>query len=137
MKSRSRLFRIGVAAAVVGLVAVTAACGGGSDGKSTPQGPSKPAATTAASPTAAHTDHVAEIDQRDMAFTPAGVSIKVGQTVLIKNSEAAIHTGNINGKNITGNMKKGDSAAWTANAPGEYKVTCDYHPQMSATIVVS
>ncbi|MBI5946966.1 MAG: cupredoxin domain-containing protein [Chloroflexi bacterium] len=137
MPKRDRIVRIGVVAAVTGLLALAAACGGSPGAGSTPQVQSKPTGASAASATPAHTDHAAVIDQLDMAFKPARVSIKVGQTVLIKNSEAPIHTGNINGKNITGNMKKGDSTAWTATAPGEYKVTCDYHPQMSATIVVS
>ncbi len=127
------------AAALALALSIGVACGsdsGGSNPTATPQVQTKPGgATTPAA--AAHPDHAAEIDQLDMAFVPARVSIKVGQTVLIKNSETAIHTGNINGKNITGNMKKGDSTAWTAKAPGEYAVTCDYHPQMKATIVVT
>jgi len=121
-----------VVPAVAGLLAVTAACSGGATVSPTPQIQAK-----SSTPTAVHTDHAAEIDQQNMTFTPARVSIKVGQTVLIKNSETTIHTANINGKNITGNMKKGDSTAWTAKAAGEYKVSCDYHPQMSATISVS
>jgi plastocyanin len=120
------------------LLAVTAACGGGSSA-SPATGPQTQATTGSATQTAVagHSDHAAEIDQQDLTFTPARVSIKVGQAVLIKNSESAIHTANINGKNITGNMKRGDSTAWTAKAPGEYKVSCDYHPQMRATIAVS
>ena len=133
---RGGLVRIAVVPVAALLIAVAAACGGSSDAGPTPQIQSKPAITPT-STNVAHTAHAAEIDQQNMKFTPSRVSIKVGETVLIKNSETAIHTANINGKNITGNMKKGDSTAWTATAPGEYKVTCDYHPQMSATISVS
>jgi plastocyanin len=79
----------------------------------------------------------AEIDQEDLTFIPEKVTLKVGEVLLIKNSETAIHTANIDGKNITGNMKKGDEVRWKATAPGEYKVTCDYHPQMKATITVT
>src|SRR3990172_727421 len=100
-------------------------------------GDAPPTAPTKSAPAQSHTEHSAEIDQQKMAFVPARVSVKVGETVLIKNSETAIHTGNINGKNITGNMKKGDSIPWTATEPGEYAVTCEYHPQMKATIVVT
>ena len=53
-----------------------------------------------------------------------------------KNSESALHTVTINGKNESGNMRKGDLFSWTAGAAGEYKITCDYHPQMNATITV-
>lgn len=136
-----RISRIGVAAVSAALLAlaVGAACGNDT-GSSTPtdaaQSQAKPGTPTKTA-AAVHTDHAAEIDQKDMAFVPARVSVKVGETVLIKNSETAIHTGNVNGKNVTGNMKKGDSTAWTAKTPGEYAVTCDYHPQMKATIVVT
>lgn len=121
-------------------LAVGAACGSDDSGPAPttrPQAQTKTGdgAKSAAAP--AHTEHTAEIDQQNLAFVPARVSVKVGETVLIKNSETAIHTGNVNGKNITGNMKRGDSTAWTAKQPGEYTVTCDYHPQMKATIVVT
>ena len=138
MKLSRRIARIALVPAVAGLLAVTAACGGGSVASPTPRLESKPGGSASTLATAqVHTDHAAEIDQQNMTFTPARVSVKVGETVLIKNSESAIHTGNINGKNITGNMKKGDSVAWTAVALGEFKVSCDYHPQMAATITVS
>src|ERR1035437_1776617 len=131
MRLRSRPARLAVFPLVAVLLVVTAACGGNGAVSAATQTP------RSGTPTPVHTDHAAEIDQQNMTFIPARVSIKVGQTVLIKNSETTIHTANINGKNITGNMKKADSKAWTATAPGEYKVSCDYHPQMSATIVVS
>jgi len=135
----SRLRFAGVALATLAL-AVGVACGSDNEGSTptaAPQLETKPGDATRSAVPAAHTGHAAEIDQQEMMFVPARVSVKVGETVLIKNSETTIHTGNINGKNITGNMKKGDSTAWTAKAPGEYAVTCDYHPQMKATISVS
>lgn len=131
MRLRSRFARLAVFPAVAVLLVVTAACGGSGAVSAAPQTP------RSGTPTPVHTNHAAEIDQQNMTFMPPRVVIKVGETVLIKNSETTIHTANINGKNITGNMKKGDSTAWTAPAPGEYKVSCDYHPQMSAIISVS
>ena len=59
------------------------------------------------------------------------------EAVALGDSEAVIHTANVNNKNISGNMKKGDAVPWIARSPGEYKVTCDYHPLMKATIVVT
>ena len=87
------------------------------------------------SPTAAP-KAAAVIDQQNLTFIPAVVNVKVGETVLIKNSEAALHTGNINDKNVTGTMKQGAEVLWTATAPGTYEVTCDFHPNMHAKIVV-
>jgi plastocyanin len=122
------------------LVAAGTACGGSDTGAgagSTPQVQTKPGSGKNAPRAAADVNAVAEIDQKNLTFIPAQVTVKVGETVLIKNSESAIHTGNVNGKNITGNMKKGDTVPWVAKEPGEYKVTCDYHPQMKSTIVVT
>jgi plastocyanin len=130
----NRFSLAGVFAAVAlsaSLVAV--ACGGDDDSTSSVQ-VKTPAA---GSSVAAQADHAAEIDQNNLEFIPTKVTIKVGQSVLIKNSESAIHTANINGEKWSGNMKKGDSKLWTANRAGEYKVTCDYHPAMKATIVVA
>ncbi|MBE0607862.1 MAG: cupredoxin domain-containing protein [Dehalococcoidia bacterium] len=128
--------RMAAVATTILALALGVACGN-DPGDATPTSPAKIGNATKPAAAPAHTEHAAEIDQQKMTFIPARVSIKVGETVLIKNSETAIHTGNINGKNITGNMKKGDNVPWTATAPGEYAVTCEYHPQMKATIVVT
>lgn len=133
--------RIRMAAVAVTILTFAAGVACGSDPGAAPTTPPQAQTKTGAAtrPTTApvHSEHAAEIDQQNLTFVPARVSVKVGETVLIKNSETAIHTGNVNGKNVTGNMKKGDSIAWTAKTPGEYAVTCEYHPQMKATIVVT
>lgn len=108
-----------LAALVAGLAVLATACGGSDDDASTP------AAKAAA-----------VIDQQNLQFIPAVVNVKVGESVLIKNSEAALHTGNINDKNVTGTMKQGAEVLWTATAAGTYEVTCDFHPNMHAKIVV-
>jgi plastocyanin len=108
------------AVAALALLGAATACGG-SD-------------TTATTPAAK--SPAAVIDQQNMAFIPAQVTVKVGDTILIKNSEAALHTGNINDKNVTGTMKQGAEVLWTATAAGTYQVTCDFHPNMHAKIVV-
>ncbi|MBE0609795.1 MAG: cupredoxin domain-containing protein [Dehalococcoidia bacterium] len=131
MTSRTLLALV---AAILVAASVAAACG--ADDEATPGAVSRTTPLATPGLDQAHTDHEAEIDQKNMKFIPERVSVKVGETVLIKNSETAIHTGNINGKNVTGNMKKGDATTWTATEPGEYAVTCEYHPQMKATIVV-
>lgn len=77
-----------------------------------------------------------EIDQKDLKFIPNAITLKLGELLYLKNSESAIHTVNINGKNVTGDMKKDVVMAWVPPAVGTYKVTCAYHPQMKATIKV-
>lgn len=126
-----------VAVAVLALIAAVACGGGEADSSGAAKSPTRAGGAAKATPTPVHTDHAAEIDQKNMAFIPTRITVKTGETVLIKNSEAAIHTANLNGENVTGNMKNGDSTAWVAEAPGAYRVTCEYHPQMRATIIVT
>jgi plastocyanin len=102
-----------------------AACGGASDA-SNPG--SRPTEVPANAPF---------IDQDGLRFKPKELAAKTGQVVFFANSESAIHTVTINGKNESGTMKHGAVFQWTAGAAGSYQVTCDFHPQMKATITVS
>ena len=99
--------------------------------------------TATAAGSATKTDEVSEvpagapfIDQDSLKFIPASAEARAGEKVYFKNSETAIHTVTINGKNVSGNMRKDDIFVWTAGAAGTYKVTCDFHPQMKATVTV-
>lgn len=131
-----RFFAI-IAVVMLPLAVFAAACGGDDNGGETPTSAAKTAATAPASGTAGESkEFSAEIDQKDLQFVPNKVTIKAGQTVLFKSSDTALHTVDIDGKNLSGNMKKGDTFYWTAPKAGNYKVTCDYHPQMTATITV-
>jgi plastocyanin len=129
---RTALFAI---PAALLLAAVGVACGGGDDTSKTANtttagtAPGQSAVTTV--PAGAPL-----IDQENLTFKPSKLTVKVGEKVYFMNSESAIHTVNINGKNISGNMKKGSIVVWTFSQAGQYKITCDYHPQMNATITV-
>ncbi len=127
--------------ASVALLGLAAACGGG-DSKATPTSaaiPTSPASGSPAATASAGTIPAGapEIDQDGLAFKPDKLTVKAGEKVYFKNSESALHTVTINGKNESGNMKKGDVFSWTPAAAGTYKVNCDFHPQMNATITVS
>jgi plastocyanin len=128
-----RWFAAALVLAVLAVGLVASACGGGDDSGSSskPSGGATKAGANVTVPAGAP-----QIDQQDLAFKPDKITISVGQQLYFLNSETAIHTVNINGKNISGNMKKGDVVIWSTNTAGEYKVTCDYHPQMHATITV-
>jgi plastocyanin len=128
-----RFFKVGVLLIGVVIAAgAAAACGG----KSSP-GSSTGSATATAVSSVTIPDGAAVIDQQDLTFKPGTVTVKTGGQIYFKNSEATFHTVTIQGKNISGIMKKGSIVVWTAPAPGTYKVGCDYHPQMHATITVT
>jgi plastocyanin len=81
-------------------------------------------------------DGVPTIDQDDLRFKPDELTVSVGQTIRFMNSETALHTVTIDGDNVSGNMREDDVFEWTPEQAGEYEVTCDYHPQMKAKIIV-
>ena len=121
-----KLRRIGLLVASTALVAgVAVACGGDDDGSS-------PAATDTRVPEGAPF-----VDQDNLKFIPTELTVKVGDKVYFKNSETALHTVTINGVDESGNMKKDDLFIFEFPAVGEYKITCEYHPQMKATITVT
>ncbi len=128
---------VALAATSLLVVGAAVACGGDDDDTSTP---TQSAATTAgASPTAGgKTTEIPAgaptIDQDNLAFKPDKLTVKAGEKVYFKNSETALHTVTIDGKNVSGNMKKGDVVVWTPETAKTYKITCDYHPQMNGTI---
>ncbi|MBE7519898.1 MAG: cupredoxin domain-containing protein [Thermoflexaceae bacterium] len=120
-KIRATLLLVSAAALLAGLAV---ACGGDDDDDG---GDSKPVEIPAGAPM---------VDQDDLTFIPNKLTVKVGEKVYFKNSETAIHTVTINSKNVSGNMKENDVVIWIPEKSGDYKVTCDYHPQMKATITV-
>lgn len=77
------------------------------------------------------------VDQDNLKFSPAELTVKVGEKVYFKNSETALHTVDVNGESLSGNMKKNDVFVFEFPAAGAYNITCLYHPQMKARITVT
>ena len=104
------------------LILLLAGCGGGSSsGSASPVSSAIPAGAPV-------------VDQDGLTFSPNQLTVKTGETVYFQNSETSLHTVTINGTNESKNMKRNDVFARAFTAAGTYKVTCDYHPQMKATI---
>ena len=116
--------------AIFGALAMLAvACGGGDDDDDDTGG------TTPANCTPVPAES-AVVDQDGLKFKPSTLCVKTGQEVLFKNSETAIHTVDIEGKNESGTMRKGDEFRWTPPQAGAFDITCEFHPQMKAIITV-
>ncbi len=119
----------GVRSAAMGFLvaaALLAACGGG-DGDE---------ATGRATSVAGVPDGAAFIDQDSLKFQPSSLTVAATETVYFKNSETTVHTVTIEGENESGTMQHNDVFEWTPPGPGEYNITCSFHPQMKATITV-
>jgi plastocyanin len=88
----------------------------------------------------APTDKVPEgspyMDQRGLAFRPSNLTVQAGEQVYFLNNETALHNVVVDGEDISGNMRNGDVVVYVFEEAGEYAITCDYHPQMKATVIV-
>lgn len=129
---RSTTRRAGVIIiAMVALLAVltlTAACGSG-DGDNT--------TATTATPGTTGAGGGAQVVMKSMAFEPASVTIKVGESVTWTNQESATHT--VVGDNDefqSGDLANGASFSFTFDKAGTYTYHCGIHPSMKATVVV-
>jgi plastocyanin len=73
----------------------------------------------------------------DFKFTPATLTIHVGDTVTWTNNGPTDHTATAsNGSFDTGDLKKGQSASHTFTTAGTVAYICTLHPFMHGTIVV-
>ena len=91
-----------------------------------------PAASPAASPT------VAAVAIRDFAFEPALIEVATGTTVTWTNLGAAPHTATApDGAFDTGLLEAGAAASATFDTPGTHAYACQFHPEMTGTVVVA
>jgi amicyanin len=92
-------------------------------------------AGTAASPARAGAGHAIEIV--DFAFSPASLTISVGDTVTWTNADAVVHTAtSTSGAFDSGDLAQGESYSLTFTAAGTYDYLCTPHPSMTGTIVL-
>ncbi|UWQ97742.1 cupredoxin family copper-binding protein [Rhodobacteraceae bacterium S2214] len=100
------------------------------------------AATAAAVPVAAKmaqaaTNHVVTI--KNMAFSPANLTIKAGDTVTWVNEDRAAHSAWESANNAfdTGLLSTGQSAALTFGAAGSFNYRCRPHGNMRGSITIT
>jgi LPXTG-motif cell wall-anchored protein len=73
----------------------------------------------------------------DFSFTPASVTVHVGDKVEWVNNGPSAHTATAdNGSFNTGVLQKGQSASVTFHSPGTFSYHCAIHPFMHGTVVV-
>jgi plastocyanin len=69
-------------------------------------------------------------------FSPAQLTIAVGDTVTFVNQDSSPHTATAAGAFDTGRLGKGDSKRLTFAAAGSFAYICKIHPSMHGTIKV-
>jgi plastocyanin len=73
----------------------------------------------------------------DFKFSPASITIHVGDTITWTNNGPTDHTATAtNGSFDTGDLKKGQSASHTFTQAGTFSYVCSIHPFMHGTVVV-
>ena len=73
----------------------------------------------------------------DLFFSPASVTIAVGDTVTWHNTGQAPHNATGDGGSFsTPTLNNGQSASHTFSSPGTFSYICTIHPQMKGTIRV-
>jgi LPXTG-motif cell wall-anchored protein len=73
----------------------------------------------------------------DFNFSPASITINVGDTVTWNNNGPTPHSAIANdGSFDTGILRKGQSGSHTFNQAGSFSYYCNPHPYMKATVVV-
>jgi len=74
----------------------------------------------------------------NMAFNPAKLTIKAGDSVEWKNRDSAEHTATDKGKTWdTGILRRNKTSTIVFNTPGEFDYYCAVHPNMRGKITVT
>jgi plastocyanin len=61
-----------------------------------------------------------------------------GQEITVMNDDTAEHTVNVNGTDVDVTVAGGDEATFKApTKPGDYALSCDFHPDMHGTLTVA
>jgi len=128
---RTHLRFIASFAAATGLALLVSACGSSTNSATTEAAATGSTAANVASAPAGATLTIA-----GFAFSP--LTVKAGDTVTVVNSDSVDHTVTVASASLDVNVPAGGSATFTAPAtPGDYALTCDFHPSMKGTLTVT
>ncbi|MGH9174200.1 MAG: cupredoxin domain-containing protein, partial [Vicinamibacterales bacterium] len=96
------------------------------------------AAATAAPADEAPAAQDVPVDIRDFAFSPNPVEIATGDTVTWTNQDEVPHTATAEDRGVlqSGTIAPGASFSQTFAQAGEFPYFCEFHPNMTGTIVV-
>jgi plastocyanin len=122
---------------VLGLAALATlglACSSDDDGDSADT--TEAAADTTAAPADTTADNPAggpEFTIEDFTF-PEGFTAAAGEEITVTNADGTTHT--VTSSDFSVRVSGGTSESLTVDAPGEYAIFCEIHPQMKGTITI-
>jgi len=123
---------------ILALGLVATACGGGSSTTTTAAGGATTTSAGGATTTsAAGGGGGAQVTIQNFSFSPASVTVKVGDTVTWTNQDSSTHTVVAdNGEFKSGNLGNGATFSFTFSAAGTFAYHCSIHSTMKGTVVV-
>ncbi|MGK8553576.1 cupredoxin domain-containing protein [Nocardia gipuzkoensis] len=138
-RRRTRTIQVVTGVAMTGALLLTG-CGSDESGSAatTTKRPARPATTTAQQ-TGERKPAAATVAVDDMKFSPAEVTVKVGDTVTWKFDDKVPHSVQGIGDKAMGiNSPILDKGEWsyTFTNPGTYRYLCSLHPEMRGSVTV-
>lgn len=80
---------------------------------------------------------VNSVEIKDFAYSPATLTVKVGDTVTWTNKDIAGHSATADDKSFdTGVLSQGESGSFTFTKAGTFTYFCTPHPNIKGTIIV-
>lgn len=96
-----------------------------------------PSATQQASPTSTASEVKNSVQISNFSFSPASLTVKVGDTVTWTNQDSMGHSATADDKSFdTGVLDQGKSGTITFSKAGTFTYHCSVHPSMKGTIIV-
>ena len=128
MNRKLRVALLALAIVVLATVGVMAGC---SSSTSTPPATGGSSAPAAGSPGAAGT----AVSIANFAFSPASLTVKVGDSVTWKNDDSTAHTVAFAAFD-SGSIAPGASYSHKFDSAGTFDYKCSIHPSMTGTVIV-
>jgi plastocyanin len=126
-----------IAPALLAVLALVAAgCGSSNSSTSSSSAPSTKAAPATSTPSSSGGGKAVVITMKNIQFTPASQTVKVGQTVKWVNADDVPH--NIQGGPLhSSTFSKGGTYTFKPTKAGTISYVCTIHPNMKATLTVT
>lgn len=77
-----------------------------------------------------------EVRIKDLAFEPADVTVKAGDTIVWRNDDFVDHTATARDKSFNVDLPEGIAAQLQLTKPGTFEYFCRYHPTMTGVVHV-
>jgi plastocyanin len=76
------------------------------------------------------------VEMRDVAFAPARITVRAGDSVAWRNGDIVAHTATSEEGGFDVDVPPGGDGSAVMVRPGRFAYTCRYHPNMAGQIVV-